>query len=527
MSRLSSNDLKLLSTPFSSQVPIMIRFLSFGLVAASFGIGASVANAQNFVGPRYPGEVIISERVITPKPEPAGANTLPPPAKRNGSSSVGDSARSVLVKSPNADGQSSSEPMSLSDGGLRRVEEPRERLPLLALGHEVWEKMLSLERENAKLEATLEYERRLATYREHSDQMQKARAEEIERMKTEMAAQRDAARHEHKAAQARVAEMARLIQERTEQIVQLERKVHQAETGMPTKAIAEKIRQPLTQKLKEQSEIIQQFEARQKELIATIDHLQRANEQVQARIAKKAAATDVEGSAIHSADDHAHGDHAHEAHGDHQDADQMDEGHADEHGAAHGSHSHGHPETGQRETAQRDRKPEPRDAKSGDEKNPPQADVPKKDSPKRDVGKKETDAKDADKRDRDRKDAPRPEPNRRDNQPRGKKGRFRGAATTSDQPVIKLAVLPVGFSIQPLSDDVTTAAPISATQDVSAAQNADDAKADDPVGLQGGVIGPLGKNDAQPETVAAPEPVAVPEPVAIPEAAELPAPKNR
>ncbi|EMI41195.1 secreted protein [Rhodopirellula sp. SWK7] len=509
----------------------MIRFLSFGLVAASFGIGASVANAQNFVGPRYPGEVIISERVITPEPEPAGANTLPPPAKRNGSSSVGNSGRSVLVKSPNANGQSS-EPMSLSDGGLRRVEEPRERLPLLALGHEVWQKMLSLERENAKLEATLEYERRLATFREHSDQMQKTRAEEIERMKTELAAQRDAARHEHKAAQARVAEMARLIQERTEQIVQLERKVHQAETAMPTKAVAEKIRQPLTQKLKEQSEIIQRFEARQKELMTTIALLEHANEQAQARIAKKAAATDVEGSAIHSADDHAHGDHAHEGHGDHQDADhahgvQMDEGHANEHGAARGSHPHGHPATGQPENGQRDRKPEPRDAKSGDKKNPPKADVPKKDSPKRDVGKKETDAKDADKRDRDRKDAPRPEPNRRDNQPRGKKGRFRGAATTSDQPVIKLAVLPVGFSIQPLSDDVTTAAPISAAQEVSAAQNTDDANTEDPVGLQGGVIGPLGKNDAQPETVAAPEPVAVPEPVAIPEAAELPAPKNR
>ncbi|SMP70647.1 hypothetical protein SAMN06265222_11397 [Neorhodopirellula lusitana] len=128
------------------------RVSVLGLILAGCTV-ANYANAQGFtpVGPRYPGETIISERVISPQSEklPAPKPKSPPPL------SVADE-----------------EPMSLSDGVFRAERGDDEQTPVFALGNQVWLRMLELERENAELAATLEYERKLANYFEHSQNIQ-------------------------------------------------------------------------------------------------------------------------------------------------------------------------------------------------------------------------------------------------------------------------------------------------------------------------------------------------------------------
>lgn len=130
-----------------------------------------LANAQSYspVGPRYPGETIISERVISPR-----AETLPAP--KQSSSSRPNPTLSIA-------GQ---EPMSLSDGGAKNERSLSDQPPLFALGHEAWKRMLDLERENAQLQADLEYERKLATYFEHSQNVQQKQSMEIAKLRQEI-----------------------------------------------------------------------------------------------------------------------------------------------------------------------------------------------------------------------------------------------------------------------------------------------------------------------------------------------------
>lgn len=104
----------------------MLRFTQFGCVVISGGIAACGAGAQNLVGPQFPGEVIVSERVITP------ANTKDPRSERG---PLSDTTKQKFEQ-PREKEAREKEP---------REKEPRENIPLLALGNEVWERMLSLE----------------------------------------------------------------------------------------------------------------------------------------------------------------------------------------------------------------------------------------------------------------------------------------------------------------------------------------------------------------------------------------------
>ncbi|EMI54162.1 secreted protein [Rhodopirellula sallentina] len=510
----------------------MNRFLSFGVVAVSIGIGASVANAQNFVGPRYPGEVIISERVITPRPEPQKGNTLPPPAKdRKESSDVRDTGRSVLVKSPNGDqrgdrrggrrgtepqGSSgstfASEPMSLSDGGLSRgglrgVEETPERIPMLALGHEVWGKMLELERENAKLEATLEYERRLATFREHSERAEEAQAKEIKRMKEELAKQQGKIRHLQEANQGRIEELARLVEERTRQVVELQRQIRESEAMSRT--ALENMRRPFLEKLSEQAKLVEQFESRQHDMQATIARLQNERKKA-ADIARSEPARAVPSESDHSPvdpshaehgdmtethvdaehaamphDDHAHGDHSHDGHALDHHADASHDAHAEEKVVANKGAG--------KKTAKTKAADKKADAKQKAERGGTTA---RDDGASRDrqhaqgPNVKRPDGNRPAPRKPDRKEM---EDNRRDDRPRGRRGRFRGVGANSAQPEIRIAVLPVGFSMPPITDETVAS---------SLTDNPEDASDIEPVvGLHGGAIGPLGKN-AEPAEAA-------------------------
>ncbi len=204
----------------------MLRFQTFSrslsaLFCFSVCVIATTANAQNFLGPRYPGEVIISERIVTPQAQRDSSQTLPAP-KLTKKTTTDENGRSVLVDS--ADGIA--EPTSLSDGSLRRAELTRDDIPLLALGREVWERMLELERENARLEATLEYERRLATFREHSEEMIEAHLAEIERLENEIKEQRTATTRDLEESRAAVAEALRQVQTRSDEIAELQKQLH-------------------------------------------------------------------------------------------------------------------------------------------------------------------------------------------------------------------------------------------------------------------------------------------------------------
>lgn len=118
-----------------------------------------VAHAQSFtpIGPRYSGEVIISERIVSPAPE-----RLPAPKQSTSRSSSPTPQQPTLSIA----GQ---EPVSLSDGGKASDLSIADQTPIFALGNDVWQRMLDLERENADLQAQLEYERKLASYIERSE----------------------------------------------------------------------------------------------------------------------------------------------------------------------------------------------------------------------------------------------------------------------------------------------------------------------------------------------------------------------
>jgi len=216
----------------------MIRLRNFGRLVIGTGVATILTSipttglaqarnlrTQNFVGPQYPGEVIISERVITPRTEPTGSQLLPTPAlKSNQAASAEDSGAGIL----DDDDPSLVEPDSLSDTARRRIEETRDSIPLFALGHEAWEKMLSLERENAKLQATLEYERRLATFREHASKQEKIRDIEISELRAELKSVSEEAKRQISAGRTDLADALLLIQTRTEQIALLEEKLRNA-----------------------------------------------------------------------------------------------------------------------------------------------------------------------------------------------------------------------------------------------------------------------------------------------------------
>jgi hypothetical protein len=224
----------------------MLRFQTFsGFLAALFYFSscmiATTAPAQNFIGPRYPGEVIISERIVTPQPQRDKSQSLPAP-KPTKKVTVDENGRSVLVDAADA----ISEPTSLSDGGHRRAELARDDIPFLAFSREVWERMLELERENARLEATLEYERRLATFREHSEDTIEAHLAEIEHLESEMKELRAATTRDLEESRAAVAEALRQVQTRSAEIAELqkqllesgdERKQRIAQTGPKAKRI--------------------------------------------------------------------------------------------------------------------------------------------------------------------------------------------------------------------------------------------------------------------------------------------------
>lgn len=158
-------------------------FSYFAVVGCVVGGGLvwlpSVADAQTFspIGPRYPGEVIISERVITPRADPV-------PAPRQGSPAAPQSRNRSHPNTSIA----GDEPMSLSDGGFKPDRALADQPPLFALGREVWEQMLKLERENAELQANLDYERKLATYFEHNQNIQRDLQLEIATLRQEIEA---------------------------------------------------------------------------------------------------------------------------------------------------------------------------------------------------------------------------------------------------------------------------------------------------------------------------------------------------
>ncbi|MEM1228679.1 MAG: hypothetical protein AAGJ40_23585 [Planctomycetota bacterium] len=86
------------------------------------------------LGPRFPGETIIHERVVS----------------RGQVDSVDEAAGTA-------------EPMSGSDVA------PHDEASVFSLGQPVWERLLDLERENAQLSAELNYERKLHRYLESSE----------------------------------------------------------------------------------------------------------------------------------------------------------------------------------------------------------------------------------------------------------------------------------------------------------------------------------------------------------------------
>ncbi|MEM9364904.1 MAG: hypothetical protein AAGD07_02835 [Planctomycetota bacterium] len=97
---------------------------------------------------------VISERVISGPTVVTRPATTPPTTTQ-------------IVATPVSPTSAAQEPTSISDQTATR--KPALDPDVLAMGMEVWQRMLELERENARLEAELDYERQLAKYRAEFD----------------------------------------------------------------------------------------------------------------------------------------------------------------------------------------------------------------------------------------------------------------------------------------------------------------------------------------------------------------------
>ncbi|WP_404306420.1 hypothetical protein [Neorhodopirellula lusitana] len=218
------------TSPYSASLGIRVantclqRLSVLGLILAGCTV-ANHANAQGFtpVGPRYPGETIISERVISPQSEklPAPKPKSPPPL------SVADE-----------------EPMSLSDGVFRAERGDDEQTPVFALGNQVWLRMLELERENAELAATLEYERKLANYFEHSQNIQQEQNARITDLQQQIKVLKQ--QHNQTAANAKkqVEELTFRNEQYANQINELRKKIASAESASAASLNASQTQSP-------------------------------------------------------------------------------------------------------------------------------------------------------------------------------------------------------------------------------------------------------------------------------------------
>lgn len=122
------------------------------LAAIGWGSSSAQAQVQRRLGPVYPGETILSERiVIPPSPVPVIAATV------------------TTVTTPEPLSASDGQPPKtgvLGEGTAGEAKTVGADRSVFALGERVWSRLLDLERENANLAAELEFERRLQMHRE-------------------------------------------------------------------------------------------------------------------------------------------------------------------------------------------------------------------------------------------------------------------------------------------------------------------------------------------------------------------------
>ncbi|MEM6779237.1 MAG: hypothetical protein AAF670_16405 [Planctomycetota bacterium] len=121
----------------SRWIPIVAILAFASLTSAVWRSPSKCCGQTIHFGPRFPGETIIHERVVS----------------RGQVDSVDETAGTA-------------EPMSGSDIA---ADAPRDEASVFSLGQPVWERLLDLERENAQLSAELNYERKLHRYLESSE----------------------------------------------------------------------------------------------------------------------------------------------------------------------------------------------------------------------------------------------------------------------------------------------------------------------------------------------------------------------